>query len=75
MGWRSKIWWTCKHTISYKILQLEVLKKALILYNPTRFQDGLFWTQCNLKYLGVKPYNNSFHNYLHPTFSVHIFVI
>jgi hypothetical protein len=28
--------------VSYKILQLEVLKKALILYNPTCFQEGLF---------------------------------
>jgi hypothetical protein len=29
--------------ISYKILLLEVLKKALILHNPTCFQEGLFW--------------------------------
>jgi hypothetical protein len=28
--------------VSYKILQLEVLKKALILHNPTCFQEGLF---------------------------------
>jgi hypothetical protein len=29
--------------ISFKILHLEVLKKALILHNPTCFQEGLFW--------------------------------
>jgi hypothetical protein len=28
--------------VSYKILRLEVLKKALILLNPTCFQEGLF---------------------------------
>jgi hypothetical protein len=28
--------------VSYKILRLEVLKKALILHNPTCFQEGLF---------------------------------
>jgi hypothetical protein len=28
--------------VSYKILQLEILKKALILHNPTYFQEGLF---------------------------------
>jgi hypothetical protein len=28
--------------VSYKILQLEVQKKALILHNPTCFQEGLF---------------------------------
>jgi hypothetical protein len=27
--------------VSYKILWLEVLKKALILHNPTCFQEGL----------------------------------
>ena len=40
--------------VSYKILQLEVLKKALILYNPTCFQDRLFWSNFGLKCLGVK---------------------
>jgi hypothetical protein len=29
--------------VSFKILELEVLKKALILHNPTCFQEGLFW--------------------------------
>jgi hypothetical protein len=28
--------------VSYKILQLEVLKKALILHNLPCFQEGLF---------------------------------
>jgi hypothetical protein len=34
--------------VSYKILQLEVLKKALILHNPTCFQEGLFWSNFGL---------------------------
>jgi hypothetical protein len=29
--------------VSYKILRLEVLKKALILHNLPCFQEGLFW--------------------------------
>jgi hypothetical protein len=29
--------------ISYKILQLKVLKKALILHNLPCFQEGLSW--------------------------------
>ena len=41
----NAIEWMCGHVniqVSSKIL-LEVLKKALILYNPTCFQEGLFW--------------------------------
>jgi hypothetical protein len=29
--------------VSYKILQLEVQKKASILHNLPYFQEGLFW--------------------------------
>jgi hypothetical protein len=29
--------------VSYKILRLEVLKKALVLHNLPCFQEGLFW--------------------------------
>jgi hypothetical protein len=38
MDWMCKIWWTYKHTSQP---QDQVLKKALILYNPTCFQEGL----------------------------------
>jgi hypothetical protein len=31
--------------VNYKILQLEVQKKASILYNLPCFQEGLFWAQ------------------------------
>jgi hypothetical protein len=34
--------------VSFKILRLEVLKKALILHNPTCFQEGLFWSSFGL---------------------------
>jgi hypothetical protein len=41
--------------LSYiKILQLEVPKKAPILKNPPCFQEGFFWTQHGLRYLGIK---------------------
>jgi hypothetical protein len=43
MEWMCKIWWTFKHTSSYKILRLEVQKKASILHNLPCFQEGLFW--------------------------------
>jgi hypothetical protein len=43
MVWMCKIWWTYEHKASYKILQLEVQKKALILHNLPCFQEGLFW--------------------------------
>jgi hypothetical protein len=34
--------------VSYKILQLEVQKKALILHNLPCFQEGLFWASFGL---------------------------
>jgi hypothetical protein len=39
--------------VTFKILQLEVLKEALILYNPTCFQEvKQLWTQSGLRCLG-----------------------
>jgi hypothetical protein len=35
--------------VSYKILLLEVAKKAPILHNPPYFQEGLFWGNFGLK--------------------------
>jgi hypothetical protein len=50
--------------VSYKILQLEVLKKALILDNPNLLSERVFlrqlWTQCGLKCLGL---NQVFHSH------------
>ena len=40
--------------VSYKILWLEVPKKALILHNLPCFQEGLFWGNFGLWCLGVK---------------------
>jgi hypothetical protein len=36
--WVSKIWWACRHTISYKILWLEVLKNFPFLLTSPCFQ-------------------------------------
>jgi hypothetical protein len=47
--WNEWLWFGgYVYQVSYKILQLEVQKKASILHNLPCFQEGFFWGSIGL---------------------------